>query len=252
MPTLSAERSVAAAGLAAVLALAGCGGPPEGFSPEAAESLPDAPVQRQAPLSQEAQSAETLEDLPVAELADPQWISEATDSVGISERALLAYAGATLRLRETAPECGIGWNTLAGIGQVESLHGTFGDASLDADGVASPEIIGIPLDGSEGVAEIPDTDGGELDGDDVWDRAVGPMQFIPSTWETYAQDATGDGSPDVHNIDDASLTAAVYLCRSGGEISDDDGFAAGVGAYNRSVEYVNDVARWAEEYAGSF
>ncbi|GAB3193283.1 lytic transglycosylase domain-containing protein [Nesterenkonia suensis] len=240
----------------AVALVCGCGAPPEGFSPEGAESLPDAPVQRQAPLSEEARVAGSPTDLPVRDLADPGWVVETAEVLDVPARALEAYAGAALRQRIERPDCGLGWNTLAGIGQVESRHGSYGGSSLGEDGTASPPIIGIALDGSEGVAAIPDTDGGELDGDDEWDRAVGPMQFIPTTWEIYAQGGSrhqaGGSAPDPQNIDDAARTAAVFLCERGGEVATDDGFVAAVGAYNRSVPYINDVARWAADYAGTF
>ncbi len=97
--------------------------------------------------------------------------------------------------------------------------------------------------------EIPDTDGGELDGDDEWDRAVGPMQFIPTTWEQWARDGNLDGQADVHQYDDAALTAAVYLCAAGEDLTTDQGWNDAVTAYNQSVQYAVDVARHAEEYA---
>ena len=94
--------------------------------------------------------------------------------------------------------------------------------SIGDDGVADPAIIGIALDGSSTDA-ITDTDGGELDGDAEWDRAIGPMQFIPETWQALALDGNGDGVLDPQQIDDAALTAAAALCgprrrphRSGG------------------------------------
>ncbi|WP_246012240.1 lytic transglycosylase domain-containing protein [Myceligenerans xiligouense] len=186
--------------------------------------------------------------VPVADLADPAWVRDVSERTEIPERVLAGYAGASLRLAELEPECGIGWNTLAGIGAVESLHGSYLGAGVGADGTVSPPIIGVPLDGSEGVMEIVDTDDGELDGDTEWDRAVGPMQFIPTTWESYAQDGNLDGRADPHQIDDAALTAGLYLCRRGGDVTTDDGWAAALASYNRSVSYAHEVADLAESY----
>src|SRR5699024_5291146 len=80
-------------------------------------------------------------------------------------------------------------------------------------------IIGVQLDGSPGFAEIPDTDGGELDGDPEFDRAVGPMQFIPESWRKYGRDANGDGRADPNQIDDAAVASARLLCETGGDLS---------------------------------
>lgn len=256
-PTTQRRRRPRLLGAAAcvVVLLTSCGGAPEEPDDQTSAELPEAPVQRQAPFSAQAREAASLADLPVREIADPDWVAATAESEEIPPRALEAYAGAALRQRAERPGCGLGWNTLAGIGQVESLHGTYAGSSLEEDGTASPPIIGIALDGGEGVAEIRDTDGGELDGDDEWDRAVGPMQFIPTTWGLYAQDGSAgarEEGPDPQNIDDAALTAAVYLCERGGPLTQDEGFATAVGAYNRSVPYINDVARWAERYAGAF
>nr|WP_221205961.1 lytic murein transglycosylase [Garicola koreensis] len=151
---------------------------------------------------------------------------------------------------ETNEACGIGWNTLAGIGQVESVHGAYDGAEVDERGDVEPHITGVPLDGSEGVLEIPDTDEGELDGDEEWDRAVGPMQFIPQTWQRYTADGNQDGEADVHNIDDAALAAATYLCDEGSDLTTDRGWNDAVTAYNQSVQYANEVADYAEGYLG--
>ncbi|MFD6448499.1 lytic transglycosylase domain-containing protein [Promicromonospora sp. NPDC060204] len=229
---------------AAALLLTACG--PGGRTlPEALElDYPPAPAQQVPGTSAEGGS----DAVPVADLADPGWLRDTAERTEIPRRALAAYAGASLRLAETLPECGLGWNTLAGIGAVESIHGSYLGASTDADGLVSPPIIGIALDGSEGVMEILDTDEGELDGDVRWDRAVGPMQFIPTTWGDYAQDGNLDGRADPHQIDDAVLTAAHYLCESGGDLTTDDGWTAALAAYNRSVSYAHDVADLATSY----
>lgn len=186
----------------------------------------------------------------VATLADPGWVADTAARTGIPPRALAAYAGAALETTRTHPGCGIGWNMLAAIGSVESAHGTFGGGRIHDDGVARPRIIGIPLDGTT-TARIPDTDDGALDGDPVWDRAVGPLQFIPSTWGAYGRDGSGDGIADVHQIDDASLSAAAYLCDTGGDLTTPRGWIAAVHAYNPDVAYNRRVAAAATDYAAA-
>ena len=115
--------------------------------------------------------------------------------------------------RAATPDCGLSWATLAGVGRVESDHGRLGRADLDADGVARPSIVGVALDGSPGLAEIPDTDAGRLDGDAEYDRAVGPMQFLPATWARYGADGDGDGVRNADDLDDAAAAAAALPVR---------------------------------------
>jgi membrane-bound lytic murein transglycosylase B len=184
----------------------------------------------------------------IAGLAEQAWVARVGGRTGIPERALRAYAGAALRLQVERPACGLGWNTLAGIGYVESRHGTLTGGAIDADGVARPAIVGVALDG-DGVADIADTDGGALDGDTEHDRAVGPMQFIPATWRTHGVDGSGDGAADPQNVDDAALTAAEYLCDVGGDLSDAAGWIRAIDGYNRGVDYNNAVAIAANRYA---
>ena len=206
-----------------------------GVVPPSAAAAPRAPVEAAVP------SGEATE-------VDPGWVADVAKQTGIPVRALEAYASAAHRMSREQPGCGLGWNTLAGIGFVESEHGTISGGAIGQDGVASPPIIGIPLDGVDTEA-IPDTDGGELDGDPVWDRAVGPMQFIPSTWAVWASDGNGDGVRDPQNIDDAAYSAARYLCAAGGDLTDPEGWIAAVDAYNHSVDYNNRVADAANSYA---
>ena len=90
--------------------------------------------------------------------------------------------------------------------------------------------------------------GGQLDGDAVCDRAVGPMQFIPSTWRNYAIDADGDGRADPHDIDDAALASARYLCGSNRNLGTAEGWRAAILAYNNVEVYVTNVFREADNY----
>jgi membrane-bound lytic murein transglycosylase B len=190
---------------------------------------------------------------PLAPLPDDldlaAWAGRTTAPTGVPARALVAYGAAERLQRTRTPDCGLSWATLAGVGRVESDHGRLRRADLDADGVARPSIVGVPLDGSPGLAEILDTDGGRLDGDTQYDRAVGPMQFLPATWARHGADGDGDGVRDPHDLDDAAAAAARYLCANGRDTADGDGWWDGVLAYNRSIDYARRVWTAADRYA---
>lgn len=178
------------------------------------------------------------------------WAARLSEKTEIPARSLVAYAEAEIKTSTTDPDCNISWATLAGVGRVESHHGRYGGSRIDTDGLLAPPIIGIPLDGSPGVQAIQDTDGGRLDGDRQWDRAVGAMQFLPTTWARWGVRAAADGEePNPQDIDDAALSAARYLCASGGDLSSAEGWWAAVLTYNRSVAYGRDVFSGADAYA---
>lgn len=158
---------------------------------------------------------------------------------GIPSAALAAYQRAAQVIDSADPKCNIEWPLIAAIGRVESDHGRYGGNRLDDEGVSTPGIYGIPLDGSNGTARISDTDAGELDDDGVFDRAVGPMQFIPSTWSVVGVDGDGDGVRNPQDIDDAALATAVYLCSGDEDLATEAGQRAAVYRYNRSDEYVD-------------
>ncbi|KAA2255670.1 murein transglycosylase [Solihabitans fulvus] len=178
------------------------------------------------------------------------WADKIAQITQVPSRALRAYGNADLVMRTKVPGCQISWATLAGIGRIESHHGRYGGATLGEDGLPSKPIIGPALDGTNGFRAIPATDGGKLHGDPVWDHAVGPMQFLPSTWKQYGLRASGDGvAPDPQNIDDAALTAANYLCSGGRNLATGEGWWAAVMTYNNSVEYGQQVFSGADAYA---
>ncbi len=205
------------------------------------DGLVAADVERDTPVPQPA---------PLAADTDlGSWASGIAQRSGVPVRALRAYGAAELSQRESTPDCRLSWTTLAGVGRVESDHGRLGRSDLDADGVARPSIIGVPLDGSAGVREVLDTDGGRLDGDPIHDRAVGPMQFLPATWARYGADGNGDGVRDPHQLDDAARAAARYLCAQDRNTASGEGWWDGVLAYNRSDEYARLVWAAADRYA---
>ncbi len=182
------------------------------------------------------------------------WAEPLAGATGIPAAALRAYGNAELIAAQSWPECNLHWNTLAGIGWVETRHGAYSGnlfqrSTIDEQGRVDPPIIGIPLDGGPGVALIEDTDGGVLDGDTEFDRAVGPMQFIPESWQRYGRDADGNGSADPHQIDDAALGAANLLCDNGRDLSVPEDWTQAVYSYNRSREYLIDVRDAAASYA---
>ena len=109
---------------------------------------------------------------------------------------------------------GLSWTVLAAIGQIESADGTN----------VGPSTAG----------------------------ALGPMQFLPSTWAVWGIDAFGQtGPPDIMNPYDAVPSAARMLCADGAA-SGGSGLAAAIFAYNHATWYVNEVLALAAEYARDF
>ncbi|RNL81192.1 lytic transglycosylase domain-containing protein [Nocardioides marmorisolisilvae] len=168
---------------------------------------------------------------------------------GIPSAALSAYQRGAQIIDAADPTCNVGWELIAAIGRVESDHGQYDGNTLGSDGVSTPGIYGPELNGENGTQAIMDTDGGQLDHDTVYDRAVGPMQFIPSTWSSVKVDADGDGQRNPQDIDDASLATGVYLCSGTDDLSNRAGQEAAVYRYNHSRAYVDLVLRIMEAYS---
>src|SRR3954453_20185347 len=76
--------------------------------------------------------------------------------------------------------------------------------------------------------------------------ALGWMQFMPSSWETYGVDANKDGVKDPYNPVDAIFAAARYLRAAGA----DKDIRAAVYAYNHADWYVDSVLLRAQVLGG--
>ena len=172
-------------------------------------------------------------------------VTPGTSEAGIPATVLDAYKKAEAALREAKPGCNLPWQLLAAIGKVESGQARGG--RVDANGTTISRILGPQLNGN-GFANISDTDNGAYDGDSAYDRAVGPMQFIPSTWEWAGRDGNGDGKRDPNNVYDAALAAGHYLCRFGWDLSTQGDLDRAILSYNNSQDYLNLVMRWLEYY----
>ncbi len=104
---------------------------------------------------------------------------------------------------------GLSWTVLAAIGQVESGHGRH----------LGPSSAG----------------------------ALGPMQFLPSTWAAYGVDGDKDGRADIMNPFDAVPSSAAYLCRFGAN-KGPQGLYDAIFAYNHADWYVRKVLAISEQY----
>lgn len=185
--------------------------------------------------------ADAEAELPAAQAgydkARPKAYAPGTD---IPHIVLDAYRnGADLAAAE-APSCGVEWWMLAGIGAAETVHAHHA-RNMAANGDAEP-MYGPRLDGTTW-ALVVDTDAGTLDADDEYDRAVGPMQFLPGSWRGVRRDGNGDRVRNPANVFDAAAAAAAYLCRAaaGESLTDPAVLRRALYSYNHSDRYVDGV-----------
>ncbi|MEU7903057.1 murein transglycosylase [Actinoplanes sp. NPDC049118] len=180
------------------------------------------------------------------------WAQQAGTRAGIPVVAAQAYGYAELVVARATPTCHLTWTTIAAIAKVESSHGSANGAVLSVDGSVAPAIFGLPLDGKGGRQLIRDSDQGALDGDAQFDRAMGPLQFIPQTWTAISAgngvDADNNGISDPNDIDDASLAAARYLCQGGRDLSKPDAWWDAILSYNAVRPYAQKVFDAANDY----
>lgn len=214
----------------------------EDSTPPTGPAQPGTPSGALSPAGQRAGSGSTTTVM--------QWAQTTAARTDIPPRVLLGYGLTELRVRAAQPKCHLSWATLAGIGHTESDHGREGGAQILPSGEESRPVIGPTLDGTGGNSAIPATSYGlAWDGDPRFDHAIGPMQFIPSTFAAWATDGNGDGRADPENIDDAVLTAGRYLCAAGRDTATASGLQAAILSYNHSLAYLQTVYRAAAGYA---
>ncbi|MGH3968377.1 MAG: lytic transglycosylase domain-containing protein, partial [Mycobacterium sp.] len=175
----------------------------------------------------------------------PTGMVNSPGALRIPSMAVAAYRNAEQMMATSYPDCGIGWNLLAGIGRIESMHANGG--ATDARGTAIRPIYGPSLDGTLPGNEVivQRNVGGRV----TYVRAMGPMQFLPGTWARYASDGDGDGRADPQNLYDSTLSAARYLCSGGLNLRDQSQVMAAILRYNNSMPYARNVLGWAAAYA---
>ncbi|MET8803054.1 lytic murein transglycosylase [Streptomyces sp. NPDC004546] len=248
----AATTAVAAAAVAALSASQAPGTPGEDHGRPATAGA-SAPVPDAASDGNATGNSPYYTDLPPLNSPDPSPSPTATGTpvaqgdaeAGIPATVLDAYKKAEAELRSAKPGCNLPWQLLAAIGKVESGQARGG--RVDADGTTIGRILGPALDGN-GFALIKDTDHGVYDGNTEYDQAVGPMQFIPSTWAWAGRDGNGDGKKDPNNVYDAALAAGHYLCRNGWDLSREGNLHSAILSYNNSQDYLNTVLSWLEYY----
>lgn len=248
-------RTLRGSSIAAVVLVGGLVAPQSSATPMAVRSettgtvIDVSPSNRPIPVvASVAMAAELVEAQVVTSTGTRLFRISADAQHDLPKAAKRAYERAARRIEQTNPGCDLPWGLLAAIGRIESDHGRYDGARLGVDGVSRPLIRGIALNGIGPVAAIPDTDNGRLDGDKIWDRAVGPMQFIPTTWAFAGVDGDRDGVANPDDLDDAALAAAGYLCPPSGPIGDEAAMRRAVFAYNHSDYYVDLVLAFAIGY----
>lgn len=169
---------------------------------------------------------------PRTQFAD--WVYEVAGWLDIPERAMRAYASATVRLENEQPACNLSWVTLAGVGKIASDHGRIGDRTLNEQGVPSKPV---------GTVTVRDFSGNVISSP----AAAGPMQLGQSVWNRWAASASG-GEPDVQDIDDAALTAGYALCAGERDLATGDGWVSGLSVLQDAPLYIHRVLATATVY----
>lgn len=192
----------------------------------------------------------TLEDSSGASRYVPAQVDDvvAQSVEDIPAPATAAYQRAETVIGAARPRCHLEWTLLAAVGRVESDHGREDGGVLGRSGKVNPARVGERIDGRRGRQAVRDTDGGTLDGDRRWDRTLGPLNFLPTTWNVVGVDSDGDGRRDPQDLDDAALAAAVLLCGKGDDLATRAGLAKALQNLSRAGGYARAVVTTATAY----
>ena len=149
----------------------------------------------------------------VADGATQQIVATASTN-GIPSAALRAYQRAAQVIDAADAAATSSWQLIAAIGRVESNHGRVRRQHADDDGRRRrPASTASPLNGAQRhPARSSTPTPASSTTTRVYDRAVGPMQFIPSTWSVVGVDADGDGVAQPAGHRRRGPRTAVYLC----------------------------------------
>jgi hypothetical protein len=108
---------------------------------------------------------------------------------------------------------------------------------------------GLPWTVLAAIGQIESADGANMGPSSA--GALGPMQFLPSTWAEWGTSTPwAPGPPNVMNPFDAVPSAARYLCAAGGATA--SGLPGAIFAYNHAQWYVNEVLALAKSYASAY
>jgi membrane-bound lytic murein transglycosylase B len=103
--------------------------------------------------------------------------------------------------------------------------------------LAAERCPGLPAEVLVAIAQVETRMGADLTPSS--EGAVGPMQFLPSTWAAYGTDGDSDGQTDIMSPIDAMHGAVRLLCANGG--ADPEQLPSALWNYNHSPAYVERV-----------
>jgi hypothetical protein len=190
-----------------------------------------------------SQAEQALSMLSLVHLTAPVSGLHVPSSLEIPGVVYDAYVNAAKEMGRYDPSCHLSWQDVAALGRIESDHARYANTSIAANGDTYPSILGPPLNGTGGNGSYRVPPGITWDGPGPWERAVGPMQFLPTTWLSILSlmPPLPSGVPaDPNNVYAATLAAGTYLCLSAGPagMGSRSGIMAAYYSYNHSASYV--------------